>query len=116
KYELIKNEVTKIRSVESATATSFAFRDNISSIALLPEGTPENEMTAECTLVADHDFLNTYGIQLLAGRNFSPGSKADEDEAFILNEAAVKRFGWETPENALNKKINWGLGKEGHVI
>lgn len=116
KYELIKSEVMKLPAVQTATVTSFSFRDNISTIALLPEGTPENEMTAECTLVGDHDLLNTFGIQLIAGRNFAPDSKVDEEQAFIVNEAAVKRFGWGTPQQALGKKIDWGLGKKGQVV
>ncbi len=116
KYELIKSEVMKLPAVQTATVSNFSFRDGISTIALLPEGTPDNEMTAECTLVGDHDFLNTFGIQLIAGRNFSPDSKVDAEQAFIVNEAAVKRFGWETPQQALGKKLDWGLGKKGQVV
>jgi putative ABC transport system permease protein len=53
----------------------------------------------------DYDFLETYGIGLVAGRNFSPEFPADvrsgEDpqsaRGIILNEEAVKRMGWAEP-------------------
>jgi putative ABC transport system permease protein len=53
----------------------------------------------------DHDFLATYDIKLLAGRNFSREVQADDTTAFLINETAVKDFGW-TPEQAIGKKVN----------
>lgn len=52
----------------------------------------------------DHDFLSTYSIQLLAGRDFSRNVKADDTTAFVINETAVRDFGW-TPEQAIGKKV-----------
>lgn len=34
----------------------------------------------------------------------------------MVNETAVKLFGWKTPQEAIGKKIDWGLGKKGNVI
>jgi putative ABC transport system permease protein len=61
--------------------------------------------------LVDHDFLATYDIKLLAGRNFSREVQADDTTAYLINETAVKDFGW-TPEQALGKKIN----KHGKII
>jgi len=52
----------------------------------------------------DHDFLSTYGIKLLAGRDFQHDVKADDTTAYLINETAVKDFHW-TPEQALGKKV-----------
>ena len=52
----------------------------------------------------DHDFLSTYDIKLLAGRDFSRDIKADDTTAYLINETAVKDFGW-TPEQAIGKKV-----------
>jgi putative ABC transport system permease protein len=57
----------------------------------------------------DHDFLTTYGIQLLAGRDFDRTNKADDSTAFLINETAMRDFGW-TPEQALGKKIKRSQG------
>ncbi|MEM6831635.1 MAG: FtsX-like permease family protein, partial [Bacteroidota bacterium] len=45
-------------------------------------------------IAVDHDFINTIGITLVHGRNFRNSSKADEEQSIIVNEAAVKSFGW----------------------
>jgi putative ABC transport system permease protein len=50
-------------------------------------------MTAFAT---DHDFVKTLGLELADGRDFSKDFGAEE-EAFILNEAAVKALGWSDP-------------------
>ena len=49
------------------------------------------------TLGADEDLLNTLGIEILSGRGFSKDIATDQREAFILNKAAVEKFGWDDP-------------------
>ena len=45
----------------------------------------------------EDDFLETFGIQLLLGRNFNPDIETDFREAILLNEDAVKAFDLEDP-------------------
>ncbi|MGA0559798.1 ABC transporter permease [Larkinella sp. VNQ87] len=52
----------------------------------------------------DNDFLDSYKIGLVAGRNFSRSFGTDS-MAVILNETAVNTFGFKSPEEALNKEI-----------
>jgi putative ABC transport system permease protein len=40
-----------------------------------------------------YDYLDLYEIELIKGRNFSRKMESDK-EAYLLNEAAVKAFGW----------------------
>lgn len=54
---------------------------------------------------ADYDFLDTYGIELASGRNFSREFVGDANNAAIINEAALEKFGL-TPETAIGKKLN----------
>jgi len=61
---------------------------------------------------ADSNFLDAYGIPLIAGRNFT---QADSQDVYLVNEAAVQRFGWGEPNQALNKPIKTE-GTEGRVI
>ena len=44
----------------------------------------------------DPDFLETMGMELAAGRNFSPDRPGDS-KAMILNETLTKNLGWEDP-------------------
>jgi putative ABC transport system permease protein len=45
----------------------------------------------------DYDYLQTMGIELLMGRNFSPEFGTDSSEAIIVNEALAKYFNWDSP-------------------
>lgn len=62
-----------------------------------------------------HNFLETFGIELAAGRNFDISLASDSTRAFILNEAAVRTIGWSSPEEALDKQFHYG-GRRGRVI
>jgi len=62
----------------------------------------------------DYDFVKTYGLQLIAGRDFSREYGTDDSSAFILNEAAVKKLGW-SPREAIGKKMIYG-NRNGQVI
>lgn len=62
----------------------------------------------------DHDFVPTFDIPMDKGRNFSREFQTDTG-SFVINEAAVKDFGWKTADQAIGKEMNYG-GQEGHVI
>ena len=53
----------------------------------------------------DADFLATMNMSLAAGRNFEDG-KLNEDEV-IINEEAVNRLGFSTPQEALGAKLTF---------
>jgi putative ABC transport system permease protein len=66
-------------------------------------------------LSIDHDFLSTYQIKLVAGRDLSREFKSDDSAAFILNEAAVKSIGWKSNADAIDEVFEYG-GTKGRVI
>ena len=66
-------------------------------------------------LTADHDFIPTYEMELLAGRNFSRQFPTDTTSAFILNETAVKQIGWKTPEQAIDQPFGYG-DRKGRIV
>ncbi len=64
----------------------------------------EGGLTVEAqSCVIDEDFLETYNIELLAGRDHLKESSSQWE--FLINESAVAAFGFETKENSLGKKI-----------
>ncbi len=54
--------------------------------------------------LSDADFVPTLGLELVAGRNFLPGTGAGDSTSVLLNETAVKTIGW---ENALGKWMRY---------
>ena len=67
----------------------------------------------------DEDFFSTYEVPIVAGRNFSAEIASDSSSAFILNEAAVRKLGWEDP---IGESVEWlwdggqGLIESGYVV
>jgi putative ABC transport system permease protein len=59
------------------------------------------------TIVADDKFFETYGIGLVAGRNFSKGIPTDDSLAFIINESAARQIGWNNFEAAVGKDFRY---------
>lgn len=53
------------------------------------------------------DYLQTLRIPLLAGREFTRTDDANAPPAVIVNETLARRF-WQTPENAIGKRIRSG--------
>jgi len=61
-----------------------------------------------------HNFTQTFGIPIVAGRSFDYLQATDSTEAFVLNEAAIRAIGWSSPEEAVGKQFNYG-GRKGYV-
>ncbi|MBY0436419.1 MAG: ABC transporter permease [Cyclobacteriaceae bacterium] len=67
--------------------------------------------------VIDPDFIKSYQLKLLAGRDFStvdfPGKRfGDKLEPVIINRKGAEVLGHKTPEEAIGETIYWGLRKE----
>ncbi|MEC5144736.1 FtsX-like permease family protein [Chitinophaga sp. 212800010-3] len=79
---------------------------------LIPLKGDHSKQTDTRLLSADDQFLRTYNIQLLAGRQYS--MKLDTGRWIsdvMINEAALPFFGWKTPEEAIGKEFDWGWGR-----
>ncbi len=63
---------------------------------------------------ADTTFFDTYDMKLVAGRFFSSAFTADSTKSVIVNEAAVKTFGWGKAQNAIGKRF--GKGDEAKYV
>lgn len=63
-----------------------------------------NERWNARTEFADFEFVNTLGLKIIAGRNFSAQFPTDTTDAVLINKTAATKLGW-TPEQALGKSI-----------
>lgn len=55
--------------------------------------------------LVDDTFLQTLGVQLVAGRLFSKDFPADTLTRFVVNEETVKKFGFGSPQEAVGKWV-----------
>lgn len=73
--------------------------------------TPDGKMGFRIPLIyeIDFDFIPTYHIPLVAGRNYSRSFQTDSAQSLVINEAAAKLYGYQHPADAVGKKFDqWG--------
>lgn len=58
----------------------------------------------------DQEYIDTYGMKLIAGRNFKKGSQADS-LGLIVNEATIRAYGYKDAQDAIGTQINFGETK-----
>ncbi|MEM9328898.1 MAG: FtsX-like permease family protein, partial [Bacteroidota bacterium] len=56
----------------------------------------------------DEVFAEVFGVEMIAGRFYSKDFPADSTRSVIVNESAVRSFGWSSPEDALGKEMGEG--------
>ncbi|MBC7919709.1 MAG: ABC transporter permease [Ferruginibacter sp.] len=96
--ELYRHALGSHREVESTTASAFPFGAGPwGEMGYTDQG--QKYRTFQFNVVDPH-FLPTYGIKLVAGRNFEPDNPVDQHQSILVNQAFVKEYGWQDPLNA----------------
>ncbi len=102
-YLNIKNEFLKHPNILKASAGHSTMGYGGQLDRVFPEGKGGEDWRMR-VMGVDEAFLDTYNLELTAGRNFSLSVTTDTSQAFILNETAVKRLGWTEP---IGKEFGW---------
>jgi len=79
--------------------------------------TPDGKMGQQEPFIyeIDFDFIPTFQIPLVAGRNYSRAFQTDSAESMVVNEAAARLYGYKNPADAVGKKFEqWG--RKGIII
>lgn len=118
RFETIKQQLRQNPAVESVSAAyATPGRSGWAGQIAYPEGGSSEESLNTEYLPVDFDYVPTLGLKILAGRNFSKSFQTDAEDALVINEAAVEAFGWDTPDNAIGKRIESPSGfPAGEVI
>jgi putative ABC transport system permease protein len=105
KYHVMKNEWLSYTNIIHVTASG-ELPTNITSSSVInyEEGNTDKPLVIYRTSV-DDDFLDVFGIELMAGRDLSRASISSPENALLLNESALQALGW-TPEEAMGQHIS----------
>ncbi len=104
-YPSFKQEVERLTNVKSVTNVSHDLgQSNLAYSPVIAEGKDEEQMVP--VMYTGFDFPETFNIELTDGRYFSPDFPSDSTLAYVVNEAAVKTFGWKDP---VGKKLKGGF-------
>jgi len=112
-YVPLKNQWEQLGGVLHVTASSGmpALPSGVHDFMIKPRNADLDSLEM-LTLTVDHDFVETYGMEIIAGRDFSETFPSDAENAFLINEAAARKLGWEDP---LNQQLTLEVWFRGEV-
>jgi ABC-type antimicrobial peptide transport system permease subunit len=104
KLEGLKNRMKQVLGVQdiSTCYSSPGAAENNWGTNIRYDNRPDDEEFSINAKFADEDYLNTFGLKLLAGRNFRV---SDSIREVVVNEALANKLGLTSIEDLLEKKI-----------
>lgn len=115
----LREELMANNSVLAVSASSNYPGQQSWAMRYFPEGHRPEDSHSLSTIFVDHDFLQTYGIEIVQGRGFDRSVHSDSG-AYLINESAASFFAgldstW--ADSPLHKRLNWySFDKKGEVI
>ncbi len=112
----VKNEFLQNPHITAATTSYNIMGMNVGGNSVMwAESESGMKQQAFTTMYVGDEYIKTLGMQIVSGRDFQPGPKADVDGVYIANEAAVKLMGW--GKDPIGKKVKgFHAQKDGQVI
>ncbi|MDO6429955.1 ABC transporter permease [Flavitalea sp. BT771] len=107
-FQSFKGEVLQVKGVRSITASSNVMGQEIlwSTDWNRMSGADRHVFTLFMVGV-DDDFIRSYGLKLVAGRNFSRSFVSDR-RSVVLNESAARELGFPSPQAAIGQLVEGG--------
>jgi len=105
KFESFKTEVKRIPGVKDVSSSTFIPGDEIywtSNIRNLTATANDNIVVSGAAI--DEEFIPSYDVKVVAGRNFDKAFPSDE-KGIILNLALLKILEYKEPNDAIGKKV-----------
>jgi putative ABC transport system permease protein len=99
KFEAVKNELMQNANILGVTASSNVptYGYYFSNSKWRWDGQNPDEETLMRAVFIDYDYFKTFGMEIAEGRSYSKEFSTDATEAIMINEAAVKAMGMQSP-------------------
>lgn len=111
-FNTLKARLSQSPYVQGVTR-SVLMPGRLASAAVIPSfptrmaDQPEEDLIGIPSLFVAADFVETLGLQLLAGRPFSSALDDNTNNAVILNRSAIERMGQAAPEEVAGRHIRY---------
>lgn len=116
KIKLLRNNLAQNPEVTGFTFVSDIPGQEINNwFSCYKKGSDESTGNAYFRTDIDPEFIDFFRIKLLAGRNFNADDKPDQSK-LIMNIKALKRVGFNTPEEAIGQIVMRGANREAEII
>lgn len=121
-YETFKNELLNHPDILYVTGMEDILGVNHNTRQVVIEGLNPDQSYWYPMFMVRHDFIETFDIQVIAGRAFSKEILADTANAIMINETMAANLGWSN-EEAIGKRIRSdgderviGVFKDFHIL
>lgn len=111
-YKSLADRAREDHTIESVTAVEEVLGSKFQTANYRFEGMDRESLYPR--LNVRHDFLSTFNIPLLAGRDYSIDQPTDDSLALVVNESLVRGLNW-TPEDAVGRSFQFGPYK-GRIV
>ena len=102
--EALKRELAKSPHINQVAAAALLPGGPVGRSIFTSPQAPLGEAPLPMSILwVDADFIDVLDIPLRAGRNFV--AQRDPESGYIINRAAVKKWGWEKPEEAIGQRL-----------
>ncbi len=115
RLETVKNELLQLNEVSEVSITSHQLAGDqpYHSAYIFSNAERGYDTLLLGRLHVDMDFIKTYSLDLLAGRDYNPAITSDT-ASFLINETTVKQLGLASNEEAVGVRINYRAQGENH--
>ncbi len=114
-YEIFKQEVANHPGISTVSASAFIPCTGTSWLENVKR-TEDAEYIDIDFISVDNNFIPNFGLRLVAGKNFPDTVDPGNERFVILNELAVKRFGFASPVDAIGQTLIFGKDTQLEVI
>jgi len=101
--DALKNQILQNPEVLSVSFSHSVPGQYTGDHTLLPEGKSPEETVRASAFFIGYDFIQTYEMEILWGRDFSEQFPADAQEGIIINEKMAENIGW--GENDIGREL-----------
>jgi len=112
-FRIFKNGLAQHHSIAAVTSANVTpgqyWESSYRESSQLEQATPYSR-----SIITSWGFSETYGLDFLAGGPFTEKMKIEE--VAIINESALKVFGFESPEKALKSKLIIGKNRNMEIV
>lgn len=112
-FDRFREEAMRNPNVSSVTATSKILGSDEQELwKIYPASASSDGEKSTFALHVTYNFLETYDIDLIAGRAFSRYYPSDKEQAILINEKMLSRLGIDEPEDAIGELFNYDVSED----
>ena len=110
-YNKLKEKLLQNKEIKNVTGMNYVIGSSHNTHEFIPEGKIDKEFQFYPALFVREDFVETFEIQIIAGRDFLPDEK-EAGETVLVNEEMVHYLGYEKNEEILGMNFTTTQGFE----